>query len=257
MPAPSNSPRLTQHPRASSLRLGLHSSHILLCYIPRFISSAYTMATAMINPAQLPLQAQLALLRDILSTNKTLIAVLTRAASLNLPNWYLAAGSISQTIWNHVSHMPPETGIHDYDLVYFDPDTSYEAEDVIIKSSKALFADVLPRPDMEVEIRNQSRVHLWYSKRFGVPCPQHTSTEAAIDTWIASSAMIGIRLEPDRQWAVYAPRGLSDFFNMVVRPCPGLGTREAYQTKVDRWKKIWPELQVEPWPEQNDAQSRS
>jgi uncharacterized protein len=56
-----------------------------------------------------------------------------RAATLNLPNWYLAAGAVSQTIWNAVSSPPPETGIDDYDLVYYDSSNlSFEAEDKVI-----------------------------------------------------------------------------------------------------------------------------
>ncbi len=43
------------------------------------------MATA--NPAQLPLDQQLTQLRAILCTNTTLVTVLTRAATLGLPNW--------------------------------------------------------------------------------------------------------------------------------------------------------------------------
>lgn len=207
------------------------------------------------NLARLPLHKQLAHLRTVLSSNQTLVEVLTRAATLELPNWYLAAGAVSQTIWNHVSHMPVETGIHDYDLVYFDDsDLSYEAEDAVIKSSEALFASIPRGPGqekVEVEIRNQARVHLWYEKRFGLPLdPPHTSSEAAIDTWITTSAQIGVRLEPGGEWSVYAPRGLSDFFNMHVRPETRLGSRQAYDDKVNRWKQIWPELKVDPWPGQ-------
>lgn len=68
----------------------------------------------------------------------------------------------------------------------------------------------LPVP---VQIRNQARVHLWYEQKFGAPCPPHDSTEAAIDTFEATNACLGVRLEPDERWRVYAPRGLSDVFN--------------------------------------------
>lgn len=201
------------------------------------------------NPAQaaqLPLDQQLIQLRKSLETNETLIEVLRRAQTLNLPNWYLAAGSLSQTIWNHVSSLPPETGINDYDLVYYDSsDLSYEAEDKYIQAGKKLFEGL--RAD--VEIRNQARVHLWYAKKHGVPCPAHTSVEAGIDSWISTAAMLGVRLEENGAWSVYAPRGLSDFFNMVVRPNPVLGSRAAYDKKATRWKGVWSGLQVEPWPD--------
>ncbi|KAI8205373.1 hypothetical protein KHU50_001859 [Colletotrichum sp. SAR 10_65] len=169
--------------------------------------------------------------------------------ALNLPNWYLAAGAVSQTIWNHMSGLPPATGIHDYDLVYFDDaDLSWAAEDAAIQRGRALFADI----PAEVEIRNQARVHLWYEAKFGAPCPRHESVEAGIDSWIATSAMIGVRVEADGEWRVYAPRGLSDFFNMVVRPNPQIGVREKYEEKARRWLGVWKGLTVMPWVEKEE-----
>ncbi|WYZ40855.1 hypothetical protein EsH8_IV_001196 [Colletotrichum jinshuiense] len=198
------------------------------------------------NPARLPLEEQLSHFRGVISTNPTLLKVLSRAAVLGLPNWYLAGGAVSQTIWNAVSKKPAETGIHDYDLVYFDSsDLSWAAEDAAIQKGKEVFADI----PVEVEIRNQARVHLWYEKKFGVPCPQHTSVEEGIDSWISTSAMIGVRLVDDDKWKVYAPRGLSEFFSMIVRPHPQIGLREPYEKKARRWLGIWEGLTIMPWPE--------
>ncbi|OHE94192.1 hypothetical protein CORC01_10530 [Colletotrichum orchidophilum] len=197
-----------------------------------------------LNPARLPLGEQLTLLRTVLETNQTLVKVLSLATTLNLPNWYLAGGAVSQTIWNHVSSLPPTTGIADYDLVYHDAsDLSYAAEDAVIRRGKQIFADI----SGEVEIRNQARVHLWYEAKFGAPCPRHESTEAGIDTWISTSAMIGVRVEGDGKWRVYAPRGLSEYFAMVVRPNPTIGVRDAYEAKARRWLAIWKDLKVMPW----------
>lgn len=172
--------------------------------------------------------------------------MLERATQLKLPHWYLAGGALSQTVWNHVSSLPPETGIRDYDLIYHDStDTSYAGEDTIIQRGTTLFSDI----PVEVEIRNQARVHLWYEKKYGVKCPKHESVEAGIDSWIATSAMLGVRIGEDGKWVAYAPRGLSDFFALVVRPNTMLGSREAYERKVGRWKGIWKDLKVEEWPE--------
>lgn len=156
------------------------------------------------NPGQLPLHRQMEHFQAVISSNPTLMTVLARAATMNLPNWYLAAGALSQTIWNAMSSFPPDTGIRDYDLVYFDDtDLSYKAEDVHIQAGKKLFADI----PVEVEIRNQARVHLWFEDKFGVACPPHKSVEAGIDTWNTTSAMIAVRLEDDGGWTIYAPRG--------------------------------------------------
>jgi hypothetical protein len=195
---------------------------------------------------QLPIEQQLAHLRRALRRNRTLTEVLARAAGMNLPGWYLVAGCLYQTVWNVVSGQPPDAGILDYDLAYFDDsDLSWDAEDAVIKAGHQIFAG-LPAP---VQIRNQARVHLWYEQRFGVPCPPHTSTEAAIDTFEATAACLGIRRGPSGRRRIYAPYGLADVFNLVVRPNPVLAPRHVYQAKAARWRQQWPGLTVLPWPE--------
>ncbi|KAK2017602.1 DUF925-domain-containing protein [Colletotrichum eremochloae] len=217
---------------------------------PAFGTQSHSIANQALHftmdPSQLPLDEQLVHLRRTLSTNGTLVKVLSLAKTLNLPNWYLAGGAVSQTIWNSVAGLAPDTGISDYDVVYFDDsDLSYEAEDAVIRRGREVFAGI----PVEVEIRNQARVHLWYPAKFGVPCPQHKSVEAGIDTWISTSAMIGVRLEEDDRWKVYAPIGLSDYYKMVVRPNTVIGVKEAYEEKARRWLGIWEGLTVFPWPE--------
>ena len=96
---------------------------------------------------QLPVDEQLAHLRAALQENATLIDVLARAAAMDLPGWYLVAGCLYQTVWNVVTGQPPEAGILDYDLAYFDDsDLSWEAEDKVIRAGNAVFAGV-PAPD--------------------------------------------------------------------------------------------------------------
>jgi hypothetical protein len=194
---------------------------------------------------RLPVTEQLDALRTALSRNEVLTEVLTRAATLALPGWYLTAGCLFQTVWNVVTDRPPTGGIRDYDLFYFDDtDLGWDAEDEVIQAGLRVFGD-LPAP---VEIRNEARVHLWYEDRFGVPCPPYPSTEAAIDSFAATTCCLGIRIGAGDRWRVYAPHGLADVFNLVVRPNPVLAPREVYETKARRWREQWPELTVLPWP---------
>lgn len=87
-----------------------------------------------------------------------------------------------------------------------------------------------------------------YERKFGVAGRPYSSTEAAIDSFAATTCCLGIRLEPDGRWRVYAPHGLSDVFNLVVRPNPVLAPREVYEAKAARWRRQWPELTVLEWP---------
>lgn len=180
---------------------------------------------------------------DELRTNPVLVEVLDRAAGLALPDWYLAAGAVVQTIWNAVTGRPPTYGIDDYDLLYHDPsDLSWDAEDAVIRRGAALFG----RGD--VQIRNEARVHLWYEEKFGVPCAPFPGTEAAIEAFPAATSAVGVRQEPGGQWRVYAPYGLDDVFALRLRPNPRLAPRHVYEAKARRWKSLWPELTVMPWP---------
>ncbi|MFF1925135.1 nucleotidyltransferase family protein [Streptomyces sp. NPDC058221] len=194
---------------------------------------------------RLPLDEQLAALKAALSRNDVLLEVLHRTATLELPGWYLTAGCLFQTVWNVTTNRDPTQGIKDYDVFYFDDgDLSWEAEDAAIRAGREAFSGLAA----EVEIRNEARVHLWYEQKFGAPCAPHTSAESAIDCFAATTCCLGVRLGADGGWRVYAPHGLSDVFNLVVRPNPVLAPREVYETKAARWLRQWPELTVLNWP---------
>ncbi|MGW7540815.1 nucleotidyltransferase family protein [Streptomyces sp. NPDC054770] len=194
---------------------------------------------------RLPLDEQLDAFRAVLCRNDVLVEVLERSAALGLPGWYVTAGCLFQTVWNVVTGRPAGAGIKDYDLFYFDGgDLSWEAEDLVIRRGREAFAGVAA----EVEIRNEARVHLWYEEKFGVPCPPYGSTEAAIDSFAATTCCLGVRLEEGGGWRVYAPHGLSDVFGLVVRPNPVLAPRAVYEEKTARWREQWPGLTVLEWP---------
>jgi hypothetical protein len=202
---------------------------------------------------QLPVDEQLDRFKDLLRRNDVLMEVLTRTATLELPYWYLTAGCLFQTVWNVVTGRPPADGIKDYDVFYFDAaDLSWEAEDLVIQSAKKTFAEI----PAEVEIRNEARVHLWYEEKFGTPCTPFSSTEDAIDRFAATTCCLGVRLEQDGRWRIYAPHGLSDVFNLVVRPNPVMAPHSVYETKTSRWSQQWPELTVLPWPAPERRQLR-
>lgn len=172
--------------------------------------------------------------------------VLERVPSLGLPNWYLSAGCIAQTVWNDQHGYEPHYGIRDYDLVYYDAsDTSYEGENVYIQKGAKLFAH-LPVP---VEIRNQARVHLWFEKRFGRTIAPYASAEEAIASWSTTVTGIGVQKRGETIH-IFAPHGLGDLLNMTVRPNKKIVTKDAknvYLRSVERWRDLWPKLNIISW----------
>jgi len=102
---------------------------------------------------------------DILRRTPGLMRVLAVARDLALPDWMVFSGAVYQPVWNHLTGRPPDYGVNDYDLAYFDADDlSYEAEDAVIRRAAAAFE---PPLRAMVEVRNQARVHLWFEAHFG------------------------------------------------------------------------------------------
>jgi uncharacterized protein len=87
-------------------------------------------------------------------------------SGLALPDAWIVAGCLVQTVWNVQTTRAVDYGIADYDIFYFDPDTSWQAEDAVIRKLRGQFA----RTGAKVEVRNQARVHLWYPEKHRPRC---------------------------------------------------------------------------------------
>ncbi len=194
-------------------------------------------------PEDLPLYLQVDYLREALVLNPVVEAVLALAAEMALPDWYLGAGGVSQTVWNLRHGFPAEEGIKDYDLVYFDPaDLSEEAREGVERE----VASRLAMPEVVLDVHNEARVHLWYQQRFGRSIDAYRSTEHAIATWPTTASSVGVRRQSDN-FVVCAPFGLSDLVGMVVRPNKAIVSQDVYEEKSQRWQRRWPRLRIVPW----------
>lgn len=172
--------------------------------------------------------------------------VLERMPQLGLPEWWLTAGAVFQNIWNAEEGKPAGHGIKDYDVFYFDSrDLTWNAEDRVIQEAAALFSDL----DARVELRNEARVHLWYEKKFGTPAPPFTSATDAIDAFASTTCCVGMTSLANGDIRVYAPHGLRDVFDRVMRPNVRLAPKEVYETKVRQYQERWPSITSEPWPD--------
>ena len=178
-----------------------------------------------------------------LRASPTLMQVLTTLRDLALPDWRVVSGAVYQTVWNALTGREPDHGIKDYDALYFDRDTSWEAEDVVIRGVAAAFPTVLAA---KVEVRNQARVHLWFEGRFGEHYAPLACTDEALLRFVAPAFAVGVRLEAGGRLDVAAPFGLEDCFAMRVRPNPVMAkSADNYRAALERLRLRWPELVVE------------
>ncbi|UFN47537.1 nucleotidyltransferase family protein [Roseomonas sp. OT10] len=194
-----------------------------------------------------PGPAQAERLLSLLRRDAALLRLLGVLRGLDLPDWLLVSGCLYQSAWNALTGRPADYGLRDYDLAYFDPDTSWEAEDRVIRRVAAATAGLgLPAP---VEARNQARIHLWFEGHFGhcYGSPLR-DTAQALTRYAATAHAVGVRWEADGAWRVVAPFGLEDLFAMVLRPNPALDNAASHAAKAARAKAFWPEVTVLPWP---------
>jgi hypothetical protein len=172
--------------------------------------------------------------------NPNNVAITDALLHLALPDAWLVSGCLVQTAWNVLTGRAVDHGIADYDVFYFDPDTSWEAEDAVICALTARLAGL----GATIEARNQARVHLWYPSKHGLPYPPLTCSTDGIDRFLTQNTQFGIT-RTSGDYDVYAPRGFGDVTGLIARPNPGPNFSAAnYKAKAARWKALWPELTV-------------
>jgi len=179
-------------------------------------------------------------LEDILRRSGPLMQVLGVLRDIDLPDWQVFSGAVYQRVFNHQTGRDLDYGIKDYDVAYFDPDTTYEAEDAVIQRVASAFEP--PLRDM-VEVRNQARVHLWFESKFGEPYAPLTSSAEALGRFVSPVFAVAVRLETDDSLSIRAPFGLEDLFAMRMRHNPARYSPN-FGRVADGARARWPELQV-------------
>src|SRR5882672_4176576 len=96
--------------------------------------------------------------------NETISDKLYRLA---LPDAWIVSGCLVQTVWNVQTMRAVDYGIADYDVFYFDPDTSWQAEDAVIQKLQGLFAGT----GAKVEVRRRASI-FGIRKSMGCPIPR-------------------------------------------------------------------------------------
>lgn len=169
------------------------------------------------------------------------MALLHLLQQLNLPNHYLAGGSVTQILWNQKLGLPALDKVKDFDVVYFDRENDSEEHFQTLIDAQKCFA-------LPVDVVNQANVHKWYGKKHGNDIAPHKETEDGIRTWLPCFA-VGIRLnsESGDELEVFAPYGLEDQANMLIRPNKRAMRQENYDTMNASFKARWPMVTVLDW----------
>lgn len=128
---------------------------------------------------------------SILEKNKDLMMLLNYITKLKLPNFYIAAGSIFQTIWNYYDELDLNFRVKDVDIIYYDDSNLSVEKDLeyynmineYIKS-KGL--------NYEIDVSNEARMHLWKKNNENKDIDQYKNSEDAISKWIEPYMLSGL-----------------------------------------------------------------
>lgn len=176
-------------------------------------------------------------LLELAMTNPINAQITARLPDLGVQQCLLTAGCLFQAVWNHHANLPAAQGVKDYDVFYFDEDLSYEAEDAVIRAANVLFQDL----GVNVEVKNQARVHLWYGQRFGRPYSPLHSARQGVDRYLVAGTCIALDIASGE---VYAPYGLEDVEQGVLRINPLHAEPELFIRKARSYQARWPWLRI-------------
>jgi len=162
--------------------------------------------------------------------------VLKIARDLDLSQWMIGAGFVRNKIWSYLSGDVKEgVDTFDVDLVYFDKNRKDEKED------EELSKQLKIKTGINYEIVNEICAHAWND------LPPYLSTKDAISKWPETVTAIGIFLDKNNKLQLFAPHGIDDLINFIVRPTPAFVDEiEKIKVRVEKkgWIKKWPKIQI-------------
>lgn len=167
-----------------------------------------------------------------------LMNLLKIVRDLKLPDWYIAAGAIRNTIWNYLHGFPTNLNQNDVDVIYFNP------KDITPEADLNIWNELCKiDPNTDWNVFNQARAHIKNNKKD----QQVYSTKEGISYYSEISNCVGVRLENNDDLKICAPHGLGDLMNLIVQPIPKPYQDLAlYKERINkkRWDKIWPKLKI-------------
>lgn len=175
-------------------------------------------------------------LKDLFLQDKDMIKILDIISSLPLQDVWLAAGAVRNLIWNHLSGKPGFDYDTDIDLIFFDPDMSYE-------DSLKMEEKVNHRyPDYQWQVKNQCHMH----KHNPMTAPYQSACDA-VSKYPETCTAIAIRL-CQNDLEIYAPYGFDAILSFECHPTPYfLANQERMLVYKKRfmqknWSAKWPKI---------------
>jgi len=183
-----------------------------------------------------PRLCDIASIQYLLEAHADLHALLAHVESLNLPDCWIGAGFVRNTVWDVLHGRAIDASqLSDVDVVYLDPAEASEERDAALERRLQVL-----KPGLSWQVRNQARMH----HRNGDA--SYRSTLDAIAHWPETATALAARTIRGRV-EVIAPHGIEDLIGLIVRPTPAFAHKLPIyweRIKIKQWASRWPRLTI-------------
>jgi uncharacterized protein len=175
---------------------------------------------------------------DYIQSSELMMDVLLAAQSANLPQWFVGAGFIRNTVWDILSGIEPSFEFNDIDLAYYDDDN--KSEDTDRKIANELHSKLATN----WEVVNQAYAHAYNS------VDPYTSAMDGLAHWTETATCVGATLDIAGKVVILAPWGLDDLLSMTARITPIYSGKQYFENlykeriATKNWQTRWPNLKV-------------
>ncbi|MCS0655581.1 nucleotidyltransferase family protein [Cytobacillus firmus] len=171
----------------------------------------------------------------VVKQDKWMMAILTAAKSLNLPDWWVCAGFVRAKVWDTLHGYSNRTHSPDVDVVYFNKsDLSEETEKELESKLKSLL------PKVPWSVKNEARMHLIND------LSPYISSVDAISKFPETATALGLKLDDKNNIILTAPWGIADLLALKIKPTPMFAEDSklfgVYLERIEKknWELLWP-----------------
>ena len=137
-------------------------------------------------------------IQELIFLDKKRLKLLELVADLALPDSWIGAGFVRNSVWDYLHDLPP-TPLNDVDVIFFSPREAYDE----LKITESL---ALQEPSINWEVKNQARMHVKHGDK-----PYHNCAEAMMH-WPEKETAVAVRLDKHGDIELCAPFGTGSLF---------------------------------------------
>ena len=168
----------------------------------------------------------------LIEKDKLRMKALECAASLNLPQCYVAAGFIRNLVWDSLHGKQTPTPLNDVDVIYYDANESNENE--YLEFEARLFTMM---PELNWQVRNQAKMHVTNGDE------HYFNTVDAMSYWPEKETAVAIRKLKNQDIECISAFGFDSLFDLMLSHNPKR-TKETFEHRVKskQWLEQGPKL---------------